>query len=88
LRSAIKAAEAFDGDVVGEMAMGDRHVSIARFQGVPPPIKPMSGAVEAMVLYAGQSVGDVHGIQPAGEIVREMVEGAERLLAWVADTSR
>lgn len=87
LRSAIDAAEAFDGDVLGEMTVGDRHFSIARFQGVPPPIKPISGAVEAMVLYAGQSVGDVHGIQPAGEIVREMVEGAEQLLAASAESS-
>ena len=88
LRSAIEATEAFEGDVLGEMTLGDQHFSIARFQGVPPPIKPMSGAVEAMALYAGQSVGDVHAVQPAGEILHEMVEGAERLLAAVAETSR
>ena len=36
-----------------------------------------------MALYAGQSVGAVRGVQPAGEIVAELMEEAERLLrAW------
>ena len=33
-----------------------------------------------MALYAGQSVGAVQRIQPAESIVRELAEGAERLL--------
>jgi NAD(P)H-dependent flavin oxidoreductase YrpB (nitropropane dioxygenase family) len=33
-----------------------------------------------MALLAGQSVGLVHDIWPAGEIVREMVDGAARLM--------
>jgi hypothetical protein len=42
-----------------------------------------TGAVRAMAIYAGQSVGAVREIQPAGKIVAELMDGAERLLrAW------
>jgi NAD(P)H-dependent flavin oxidoreductase YrpB (nitropropane dioxygenase family) len=80
LRSALERAEVHESEVVGELEMGGKRLPIARFQGVPPPTKAVTGAVEAMVLYAGQSVGDVRRVQPAAEIVRELVEGAERLL--------
>jgi hypothetical protein len=33
-----------------------------------------------MALYAGQSVGATATIMPAGEVVRELTEGAEHLL--------
>jgi NAD(P)H-dependent flavin oxidoreductase YrpB (nitropropane dioxygenase family) len=75
LRSAIEAAESLPGDAVGEGQVGGQRFPIAKFQGVPPPIKPISGHVEAMCLYAGQSVGDVHAVQPAAEIVAELVAG-------------
>jgi NAD(P)H-dependent flavin oxidoreductase YrpB (nitropropane dioxygenase family) len=35
--------------------------------------------------YAGQSVGAVQKIQPAADIVRELAEGAERLLRGLKD---
>ena len=40
-----------------------------------------TGAVEAMALYAGQSVEFIHSVQPAGELVRELMAGAEQQLA-------
>jgi enoyl-[acyl-carrier protein] reductase II len=55
------------------------HLSVPRF-GVVSPIRSARGAVEAMALYAGQGVGAVRARQPAAEIVRELVEGAEQLL--------
>jgi nitronate monooxygenase len=74
LRSAIDAANALPGDVAGtmEVASGERF-EIAKFQGVPSVITAMSGHVEAMCCYAGQSVGDVRKVQPAGEIVAELI---------------
>jgi len=33
-----------------------------------------------MACYAGQSVGEIRGVQPAAEIVHEVVEQAEMLL--------
>ena len=77
LRSCIAAAEAFQGDVVGETTRLDgTRMPIPRFQiGVPD--KTTTGAIAAMSLWAGESVGAVKRIQPAAEIVRELVEEAE-----------
>jgi NAD(P)H-dependent flavin oxidoreductase YrpB (nitropropane dioxygenase family) len=72
LRSAIEAAEAFDKDVVGEVDIGDERRQIKRFQGTPPS-KAFTGVIEAMACYAGQSVGAVKRVQPAAEIVAELM---------------
>jgi nitronate monooxygenase len=88
LRSATQAAESLEEDVVvGELRMRDQTFAIARFQGVPPPIKPVTGQIEAMCCYAGQSVGDVHAIQPAAEIVAELL-GARAAEAASAAATR
>jgi nitronate monooxygenase len=84
LRSAVEAAEAFQGEVVGELPMGDTRMPIPRF-AAPAPTRATTGAVEAMALYAGQSVGAVKRVQPAGAIVRELAGEAERFLRrWPA----
>ena len=78
LRSCIAAAEAFQGDVVGErIGLDGTRKPIVRFQGGSPD-KTTTGAIEAMSLWAGESVGAVKRVQPAAEIVRELVEEAER----------
>ena len=80
LRSSISAVEAFQGDVVGEVLSpsGDR-VPVRRFQKLTIT-RHVSGAIEAMPHWAGESVGGVKRVQPAAEIVRELAEEAERLL--------
>ncbi len=45
-----------------------------------PPNRTTTGAVQAMAMYAGQSVGAVREVQDAGEIVTELMDGAKRLL--------
>jgi NAD(P)H-dependent flavin oxidoreductase YrpB (nitropropane dioxygenase family) len=82
LRSSLQAAEAFDGDVVGERVspLDATKMPIARFQGNFTVTKLITGAIEAMPLWAGESVGGVKRIQPAGEIVRDLADEAERLL--------
>ncbi|MDQ2942411.1 MAG: hypothetical protein M3R21_01920, partial [Candidatus Dormibacteraeota bacterium] len=57
---------------------GERE-QIARFRGIPP-FKGFRGHIEAMACYAGQSVGDVKRIQPAPEVVAELVRDAVRLI--------
>ncbi len=79
LRSCVEAAEAFDGEMVGEAALAGQILPIPRLS-VPTPTRGTTGAIEAMALYAGQSVGAVTGVERAGDIVRELAEGAERLL--------
>ena len=82
LRSCAEAAEALGTDIAGEITRGESTVPVRRFASQPPN-RATSGEVRAMALYAGQSVGAVRGVQPAGEIVAELMEGAEQLLrAW------
>jgi nitronate monooxygenase len=79
LRSALEAAEAFDGEVVGETRMGPTTLPVPRF-GVPCPNRDTTGEIAAMVHYAGQSVGGTHQVLPAAQVVTALAEGAERLL--------
>ena len=71
--------EAFEGDSVGEMALGPTRITIPK-GATPSPTKDTTGEISAMALYAGESVGNVVRVQPAGEVVRELVDGAELLL--------
>src|SRR5882762_3689323 len=75
LRSALDAAEAFDGSYVAEY----NGEPIAKFRGIPP-FKGFTGNIGAMACYAGQSVGEIRGVQPAAQIIAEVVQQAEMLL--------
>jgi nitronate monooxygenase len=86
LRSAIEAVRAFSGDVVGEEVWGSEKMPIPRF-GVSSPSRDTTGEVRAMALYAGTSVGGVRAVQPAREIVDELMGGAEELLRRAAPAS-
>jgi hypothetical protein len=79
LRQAIEAADAIQDEYVAEIEYEGEHEKIARFRGIPP-FKGFYGHIEAMACYAGQSVGDVNGVQPAAVIVAELVESAERFV--------
>ena len=82
LRSCVAAVEAFEGEVVGEMELGPTKMPIPK-GSVPSPTRDTTGAIPAMALYAGESVGNVVRLESAGQVVRELAEGAERLLqAW------
>jgi NAD(P)H-dependent flavin oxidoreductase YrpB (nitropropane dioxygenase family) len=79
LRQAIEAADAIQDEYVAEIEYEGEHEKIARFRGIPP-FKGFYGHIEAMACYAGQSVGDVNGVQPAAVIVAELVGSAERFV--------
>jgi NAD(P)H-dependent flavin oxidoreductase YrpB (nitropropane dioxygenase family) len=79
LRSAIAAAEALADGVVGEVREGEQAIPIERFS-VIPPTRTTTGHVDAMALYAGESVANVTSVQPAATILADLVSGAERLL--------
>lgn len=84
LRSALEAAEALPDRPLAEVVIAGKSYPIFPFQGLPVPSKDIIGRVDAMACYAGQSVGDVRRVQPAGEIVAELADGAEVLLSRVA----
>jgi nitronate monooxygenase len=77
LRQAIEAAERFEGEFVAEIELNGEREQIVRFRGIAP-FKGFHGQIDAMACYAGQSVGDVKRVQPAAEIVAELVEAAEK----------
>lgn len=87
LRSAVAAAESLTEEVVGEDRTGDRSVPVQRFSVVPPSSNT-SGRIDAMALYAGESVANVTSVEPAGAIVSELVSGAERLLRGAVGSGR
>jgi nitronate monooxygenase len=80
LRSCVAAAEALPDGVVGYAEIGGQRMAITRFM-TPAPIRATTGAIEAMALYAGESVGAVRGIESAAQIIQELADGAERLLS-------
>jgi NAD(P)H-dependent flavin oxidoreductase YrpB (nitropropane dioxygenase family) len=80
LRSCIAAAGDLETDVVAEIPGQAGPTQLPRFTPLPPT-RATTGHTEAMALYAGESVGLVHEVKPAGDIVRELVNGAEKLLA-------
>ncbi|MEA2525677.1 MAG: nitronate monooxygenase [Thermomicrobiales bacterium] len=65
-----------EGDVVGYNELGE---PVPRYSS-SAPTDGATGEIEAMVMYAGQGVGLVQRLQPAGEIVREIAEEAARVL--------
>jgi NAD(P)H-dependent flavin oxidoreductase YrpB (nitropropane dioxygenase family) len=84
LRSAIEAAEVLQNDIVGNVTNIDgTHAAVPRFATTVAD-KTVTGHVDAMALYAGQSVGAVKRLMPAREIVRELAEEAETLLRYSA----
>ena len=79
LRSAIAAAEALTEDVIGEAHYAEQVLPVHRFSVIAPS-STTTGRIEAMALYAGESVSNVTAVQPAAAIVSELADGAERLL--------
>ena len=66
-----------EGDEVALRADGS---PVARYSSALP-LETMTGDIEALSLWAGQGVGLVHDVLPAGEIVRALVDEAARVLA-------
>jgi NAD(P)H-dependent flavin oxidoreductase YrpB (nitropropane dioxygenase family) len=53
---------------------------VPRFVSLPPNCDA-GGEIDSMSLLAGQSVGLVREVKPAGQIVHELVEEARQLIA-------
>jgi NAD(P)H-dependent flavin oxidoreductase YrpB (nitropropane dioxygenase family) len=69
-----------EGDAVAVTAGG---AEVLRYSS-NDPAPGMTGELEALALYAGQSAGLVRGVRPAGELVREIAAEAERVLHGLA----
>ena len=62
------------------MTIAGQSVPVVKGSG-QPPLAASTGAVEAMVMYAGESVAAIREIAPAAEVIEVMCKDAERLLA-------
>jgi NAD(P)H-dependent flavin oxidoreductase YrpB (nitropropane dioxygenase family) len=69
-----------DEPTVGQTIVGGQPMPVLRFMGFPPN-RDASGDIESMDLLAGQGVGLVGEIKPAGQIVRELVEEARQIVS-------
>lgn len=87
LGSAVAAAEAFDGEVVGTHTAGTASRPLPRL-AAQTPSREVTGTVAAMALYAGQGVGQVTEVTGAAQVVTGLAQGAERLLRrWSGGTA-
>jgi nitronate monooxygenase len=68
-----------DEPIVGETLLGGQRIPLLRFMGIPPSTDA-TGDIESMGLLAGQSAGLVSEIKPAADVIRELVEGAKRII--------
>ena len=64
---------------IAETVIGGRLMKISRFAAIPPHVVTR-GDIESMELLAGQSVGLVNDVRPAGDIVRGMMTEASRII--------
>ena len=65
---------------IGETVIAGLSMPVPRFAALPPN-NATKGDIESMALLAGQSVGLVNDVKPAGEIVRDMMVEAKRIVA-------
>jgi nitronate monooxygenase len=79
LRSALEAAQAFGGEVVGRLQAGPVSEPLPRLSARTPS-REVTGTVAAMALYAGQGVGQVSAVTPAAQVMAELAQEAARLL--------
>src|SRR5438445_4979754 len=86
VRSALELAEDLPDRPPAEMEVSGSRYPIPRFFGFPPTGQ-MTGRITAMACYDGKSVAAIHGVQPAGEIVAQLVSGTAILLALHCQTA-
>ncbi len=65
---------------IGRTLMGDEEYVMPKFSAFLPTPQT-TGDFEEMMMAAGESSGLVREVLPAGEVVREMIDGAHRVIA-------
>ena len=75
-----------DEPIIGRTVVSGAEIPIQRFASMPPNTHA-TGDIESMSLLAGQSVGLIDEIRPAAEILRETINGAERLIRELSATT-
>jgi len=68
LRSCVHALRDVPGEEVGETMMGDQRVALPKGHGLPPG-SATTGQIEAMAMYAGESVAGIDAIEPVAHVM-------------------
>jgi len=68
-----------DEPKIGETVIGGQPMPVLRFMGFPPNCDA-KGDIDSMALLAGEGVGLVREVKPAGQIVRALVEEAQQII--------
>lgn len=79
LTGCAERARNLDSDIAGEAVLGGVPVPIPASSPVCP-LRTTTGHLDAMALYAGEAVGTVTRVESALDVVRELADGAARLL--------
>ncbi|MFI0771333.1 NAD(P)H-dependent flavin oxidoreductase [Streptomyces sp. NPDC021218] len=75
LSACVDRARGLDTDVAGEIVLAGATVPVPASSPFCPT-RTATGQVDAMPLYAGESVGAVTRIEPAADVIRELATGA------------
>jgi nitronate monooxygenase len=69
LRSCIHALHGVAGDEVGETTIGEQRISLPKGHGLPPGAAA-TGHIDAMAMYAGESVAGIGSIEPVAQVIQ------------------
>jgi nitronate monooxygenase len=69
-----------EGEVIARLRFGSIEAPLARYS-VNPPTDSVEGDISGLPFYAGQSVGLISKLAPAGEIVRQIAAEAREVIA-------
>ncbi|MBS1878741.1 MAG: nitronate monooxygenase [Actinobacteria bacterium] len=82
LQRSIDRASAGSDPFVGRTTLAGEEIDVQRWTGLVPTADS-TGDIEAMPMFAGQGVGAVRAVEPAGEIVERLAGGAATVLAKI-----
>lgn len=76
LRSCIEALRGLPDGNVGETVMGEKRIALPKGHGLPPG-GATTGHVEAMAMYASESVAGVRSVEPAAHVIASWCAAVE-----------
>ncbi|WP_217554515.1 nitronate monooxygenase family protein [Streptomyces sp. GbtcB6] len=79
IASCVERARATEAEFVGDIEFGGAEMRVPA-RSMVSPTSTTRGDIAAMALYAGQSVGAIGAVEPAGRVVAGLLTEAEKLL--------
>jgi len=78
-----EAVEHAEGQIIGSTVLNGQTIPVPRYSAILPT-RDFDGNIEQACLTAGQSIGNINDVLPAGEIVRRMTSEAKAALDRLA----